>query len=86
MEQLEHRPWLKAGVKINPAIRILAMFLSAIFLLVLSHQMYSLVFEPRTIASFLLRFLSLAISSYLLWPFFYAAIKGKSPKLWHHGK
>lgn len=82
MEKFDTRSLLKIGHKINPVIRLLAIPVAALFLAAFSHQLYSLIFEYKTIKSSLLKILSLMIASYALWPFLYVAIRGKSPKLW----
>lgn len=83
MGKFDTHSLLNAGQKINPVIRVLAILLSALFLAALSHQVFTLLFETRTIMSALAKILSLLLATYLLRPFLYAAIKGKSPKLWH---
>lgn len=82
MEKFDTHSWLKAGQKINPVIRILAIPLSALFIVVLLHQVYSLFFESETVISVVAKVLSLLLTArYLLQPFLYVAIKGKSPIL-----
>jgi hypothetical protein len=83
MDKFDTRKLLKSGQKINPVIRFLAMPVSVLFLVAGAYSVYALVFEARTIGSVFANIINILMVGFLLWPFSYVAIKGKSPKYWH---
>lgn len=83
MDGFDTRKLLKPGQKINPVIRLLAIPVSVLFLVAGADFVHTLVFEARTIGSVFTSIINILLMVFLIWPFSYVAIKGKSPKYWH---
>ena len=83
MNKFDTRSLLNPGQKINSVIRFLAIPISVLFLVAGADHVHTLVFESRTIGSVLTNVINIFLTGFVLWPFSYVAIKGKSPNYWH---
>ncbi|WP_462163249.1 hypothetical protein [Pseudoalteromonas xiamenensis] len=82
MDKFEIQKLLKPGQKVNPVIRILAIPVAVLFLIAGAYSLHALIFEARTVSSVFASIINLLVVGFVLWPFSYVAIKGKSPKYW----